>query len=164
MKKSYRLETPYPSLSEKSPNGFYVSLLLNLYASAKSETTAVLQYVYQSHYFNAYSEELSKTLIGIAIAEMHHVDLLQSAIISFGGCPKYISPRGIYYSTRSVDYSTDFAAMLLSDISDEKAAIKAYRDAAELVSDDELKELLLRIMTDEELHHKIFEGILLQTK
>lgn len=164
MKNLYRLETPYPVLSEKSPNRFYVSLLLNLYASSASEMTAVLQYAYQSHYFKTYSEELEKVITGISIVEMQHINLLQNAIMAFGGQPKYISPRGIYYSARSVDYASDFAPMLLSDISSEKAAVKAYKDAAELVSDNELKELLLRIMEDEELHCKILEGILLQTK
>lgn len=162
MEKTFSLNTPYPTLSEKQPNGFYVSLLLSLYSSSASEMTAVLQYGFQSHYFKVYSEELEKTINGIAISEMKHLSLLQGAIIAFGGCPKYVSPRGIYYCARSVEYSTDLPSMLLSDVASEKATVKAYLNAAELVSDDELKSLLLRIKEDEELHIKLLENILLK--
>lgn len=163
MEKLYRLEAPYPEIKDKQPNGFYVSLLLNLYASAQSEMTSVLQYVYQAHYFEEISTEIANDLEQIAVVEMLHIKLLQRAMITFGGTPRYMSSRGIYYSARSVDYSKDFASMLLNDISGENGAIKAYRDAADMVSDEDLKALLLRIKADEELHYKLFESILLRT-
>lgn len=164
MDKIYKLDAPYPEITECENNPFYVSLLLNLYASAQSELTAVLQYVYQVHYFEPINEQTAADVEEIGLVEMSHIELLAEAIIAFGGTPRYISSRGMYYTTKSVDYTKDYVSMLLSDLNGEKAAIKAYGDSASMVKNAQLKDLLLRIQADEELHYKIFEKLLIDAK
>lgn len=164
MEKLYKLEAPYPELTAKKPNKFYVSILTNLYASCQSEMTAVLQYTFQEHYFEKTDQQAADDVIQIAIVEMHHLELLAHAIICYGGKPKYVNSKNMYYSAKAVDYSTDYITMLLSDLTEEKKAIAAYNNAISMISDKDLKALLNRINDDEKLHYKIFEGLLMQAQ
>ncbi len=159
-----KLDSPYLHIEKTEPNKFYVSILQNLYSGGKSELTAVLQYVYQTHFFESVKPNVAKVVLDIAVVEMEHLELLAEAIISYGGDPKYVTNRSMFYTSRVVEYNKDYVSMLLSDLTQEKLAIKAYKDAGSMVKDPKLKEFLYRIQLDEELHYKAFESMLVDAK
>ncbi|MEG1805179.1 MAG: ferritin-like domain-containing protein [Clostridia bacterium] len=156
----FKVNTPYPELKGKENNSFYVSLLKNLYAGKNSELTAILQYIYQAHYFEPINAETADAILKISLVEMEHLELLANAIIFFGGDPKYVSSKDMFFSAKAVDYSKEYTEMLIADMEGEKAAIQAYGDTASIVKNDSLKRLLLRIRYEEELHYAIFERLL----
>ncbi len=155
-----QLDVPYPKIIRSENNPFYVSLLQNLYADNKGELSAILQYTYQTSIFSKSSKEIAKTIMGIAIVEMDHMAELANAIICFGGDPQYRNSKGIFYNTKEICYCNDQTGMLLSDLQNEKYAIKAYGDTASMVPDQTLKALLLHIQAEEEMHQHAIEKLL----
>lgn len=155
-----KLDAPYPELRGKNNNNFYVSLLKNLYAGKNGELTAVLQYTYQTHFFEAVDAETADIILQIAIVEMEHMAQLAKAIIFFGGDPKYVSGKDAYFCTKSIDYVKGYNEMLLSDLEGEKSAIADYANTANSVNNMSLKQLLLRIKFEEEMHYSILAKLL----
>ena len=146
----YAAAGEYPEIENASRCEFTVAILKKLYCSKKSETTAVLQYVYQHLVANKYAKHAAKIFAEIGKVEMKHMDLLGEAMIKFGGDPVFY-----YFDTPLnggwVNYSKNLFQMLMTNINDEKEAARQYRAAAEKVKNESLKLLLLRISEDEQI-------------
>ena len=94
-------DVPYPSLDGIGEDLRTLRIISPAYAGREGELTAVLQYVYQAIYLGATGEEKSaKTLMSIAVAEMHHIELLGTLITKLGAPPVFAScppyPVGFY--------------------------------------------------------------------
>lgn len=148
MDNEFSLLLPYPTVTsahdERDLNRLY-----DLYAGRFSEMTSTCTYVYQ----NIISGEscLARLLGGIAMVEMHHLNLLGNAIFALGGDPVFAG-RYNFFSGRYADYEKDVKVFLQNDIIAEQNAAESYRSAAELSDNPELKDLLIRIAMDEDLH------------
>lgn len=156
-----KVDLPYPSLEGLKEDRRSLRILSPAYAGGKGELTAVLQYVYQSITFEKLGmPERSKTLLGIAVNEMHHLELLGTAIIGLGAppvftaCPPY--PVG-YFSACSVNYSKHPQSMIAVDIAAESEAIADYKRILSRLCDPILTALVERIIADEEYHLSIFK-------
>ena len=156
MPKPIKIDLPYPSLAGIGEDLRTARLLSPAYAGIHSELTAILQYVY--HYFNfikEFDEKTADTLMGIAIAEMEHLEILGNLLVKLGVDPIYthFPPyRTEYYSTRAVSYSKTPVKMLLDDISGEMLAISEYKNFIERSNNERVNEIIARILLDEELH------------
>lgn len=156
----YSVQIEFPEVVVDQPNMYYAALLQNLYASCNSETSAILQYIYQSYLTAQKEPQISKLLEHIAITEMHHHEKLADAIVKLGGVPYYNNSQGVNFNVRCVYDSTNLKQMLLRDIEDEEKAILEYNYAKSKIDNQSIQSLIERIVLDEQLHKKALETVM----
>lgn len=152
------LPDPYPEPRVVRQNHYYAMLLLEDYVGAVSEMSAINQYFYHHITFGSYPD-LARLEECISIIEMHHLALLGDTILLLGVAPQYrtlTNNRTQYWDASYVYYGSNICDRLASDIAAEKAAIQQYRYHQYLIDDPNIKELLERIIKDEEYHLKLF--------
>lgn len=159
----YKSEKEYPSLDGITEDYKTLRVISPAYAGGRGELTAVLQYVYQSILLGRFGkQDMSKTVLGIAINEMHHLELLGTAITMLGAPPAFTAclpyPIG-YYSASNVNYAKSPCEMLEADIVAESNAIADYRKILTCISNKTLIALIERIIEDEELHLAAFKSM-----
>ncbi|MFZ5651131.1 MAG: ferritin-like domain-containing protein [Bacillota bacterium] len=148
----------YPEPRVVRPNRYYAMLLLEDYAGAVSEMTAINQYFYHHLTFEKYPD-LAELEECVSIIEMHHLELLGETILLLGVPPEFrtlTNNRQTYWDASFVYYGSDLCDRLASDIAAEKAAIQNYRIHQYMIEDPYIRELLERIIKDEEHHLKLF--------
>lgn len=134
-----------------------VRILRRLLAGRWGELSAVTTYIFQ-HIISCGDDNLANALRLIALDEMRHMELLGSAIVSFGGIPRF-SSEGSFWSARNTNYQTAPAIFIADNIRAEQRAIRNYEDAIQRVSNPSLRALLGEIVEDERRHIQIFEGL-----
>lgn len=156
MPKPMIVDAPYPELTTLTCDPVSVRILSAAYATSTGELNATLQYVYHAFCFAAEGDkERAQGLKSIAIAEMHHLDLLGEALIRLGAPPVYsCCPPAKYnfYSTKFVAYSRTLRNMIEDDIMGEKYAIYCYERMLPRLKNNTLRTLICRILEDEQLH------------
>lgn len=156
------LPLPYPEVCVNEPNINYARLLSSAYAGDGGELSAVLQYTY-GHLVTEGAEpsQLSAVLACVSITEMRHLEILGELIMKLGGDPKFcdMQRRGCFDAGK-VNYQTSPDRILRAAISGEKAAIAMYRDLIRRIDDGCIREILRRIILDEEHHIKLFSELL----
>lgn len=60
------------------------------------------------------------------------------------------------WNSSTVNYTTDLKDILLIDIDREQSAIKKYREHIRTIEDENIKQILTRIIEDEMVHLDIF--------
>jgi len=137
--------------------------LLNVYAGNISELTATSQYSFQSFYLNEY-KDLSNLIEQIAMVEMYHLKILAKLILLLGLTPYYVTydcrNTPIPWNSDNIDYTVDYRDMLLSNINSEIIAIRDYNKLIKETNDPNIKNILRRIIMDEERHMEIFNELL----
>lgn len=160
-----RLNIPYPKIEISKKDPVFAYKLLHTYAGNVSELTAITQYSFQSFYLNSY-KDLSKILEQISEVEMHHLKILAELILALGLTPYYVTygcgNEPTPWNSDFIDYTTDYRSMLLSNINSEVIAIKDYNMLIDQTNDPNIKDILRRIIMDEERHIEIFSELLRQ--
>lgn len=161
----YAFESKYPEVKVEEENKYYATLLLEDYAGINSELTAITQYVYQD--FDLFKEypEVSEALARIAVIEMRHLELLGKTIKLLGIKPEYkyqsnYPPCIKFWNSSFVNYDTYIIYALNSNIIQEEIAIKNYKYHLNIINDKYVKELIRRIILDEEVHIECFKKLL----
>lgn len=156
----YAVDQPYPSLDGILPNAHDLNLIMGNYSGICSELTAVTQYFYHHLYT---SDDIAKTLMGIAIVEMKHLNIFGEVIKKLGGDPRFLYPtfqnRNYWWCGSIVNYSKQLKPILISDIELERKTILEYQKQAKIVSQQPLKAVLNRIILDEQLHMTLLEQL-----
>ena len=151
-----KVDLPYPNIDDLFPDRRTAYLLSPTYAGNNGELTAILQYAYHENYFEKYGTfEVATTIKEIAICEMFHLKLLAKALINLGAPPVYTTTafnKYAFYTTATVSRTTKPKQMLLDEISGEMQAITAYEEVIQIIDNEPVKELIMRIKLDEELH------------
>lgn len=146
----------YPSLKDLSPDPYAVRVISSAYATGTGELNATLQYIYHSINFLCRADEgRAELLKSIAIAEMIHLDLLGEALTRLGAPSVYsfCPPAQFnFYSTKFVAYSRTLRNMVEDDIMGEKYAIYGYERMLPRLKNGTLRNLICRILRDEQLH------------
>lgn len=158
----YHVDAPYPEIKVKCKNPKYANIILYNYASAVSELSAVTQYIYHHMILEEKYPEASDTIKGIAIVEMHHLNILGNLIIALGKDPKYHylkKHKSINWTSKYVEYSKDPSEAIKDDIASEIDAIRQYKQAIKDIDDPNIVEILSRIILDEEFHIDLFRGL-----
>lgn len=156
---SIRANSIYPEINNANNDPRIVAILKDLLSSRQGELVGVLQYIYQSRISQQIEPDFSAILEEIAIVEMQHVELLMDAIIDFGGLPKYENSRGQSFNTNYINYSSKLKDILDVNIQGEQQAISDYTNAQRMVGNESLKNLLGRIVEDEQLHLNAFKHL-----
>ena len=159
-----RADLPYPEIKEATSDMRTVSILKDLLSNRNGELTAILQYTYQSRLAGQTEKEIAEVLEEISVVEMKHTKLLMNAILSFGGDPRYDNSFGQYFSASYVNYAQKLKDMLQANIRGESKAIEDYSRAIKNMQNQSLKDLLNRIILDEQIHLEIFEKLLSSVK
>lgn len=154
----YASSEPYPSINGIEGTQNDIKLLAKAFASCGSETTAILQYIFQHYTIN--DEDIAGVLLRIAKTEMHHHEILGELIVELKGTPYYTNGFGGDFSTKCVYESTNLRDMLVQDIEDEKSAIAYYEAIKPKLSNNNLREVIDRIVLDEQIHIDTFTKLL----
>lgn len=158
----YIIDAPYPEPKVEGKSIQYANLLLQDYAGAVSEFTAISLYSYQHFVSDDRYKEYAKIIGEISMVEMKHLELLGETIKLLGVKPAYVSsvcPCGQIWTASYVNFTDKIKEMLLEDIKAEQKAIANYKYHLSLISDKYIKKLLERIIPDEQLHLKIFKEL-----
>ena len=159
-----RKNSMYPEIINASDSSKTVAILQDLLSSRQGELAGVMQYFYQAVLANQFEQEIGEILEEISVVEMEHVELLMNAIVAFGGNPKYDNSRGQPFNTSYINYSSKLKDILEANIIGEQIAIREYTNAINLVDNKSLKDLLARIIEDEQLHLNTFKNLKNTTK
>ena len=160
---SVKKDLPYPEPVIPYPNPVEAKKLMNDYGGRDSETTAILQYVYQSYVLSREFPEFSKKLAEIAACEMKHQKILGTAIAAYGSFP-VIGGRTAFWNGSYVNYATDLIKLLEYDIQGELCAIENYKNTILCIQNNTLKATIERIIEDEELHVVVLKAMLATAK
>lgn len=158
---SIKIDKPYPEVEPMyCPRN--ARCIINDYSSSgDSEMSAINTYMYQSFVLADKYPELSKLLVGIALTEMHHLELLAEAIIASGCDPVFSGSNG-YWNAMCVNYCKNPIEIIKFDIMSEKKAIANYKKAMCCVNNESICKLIARIILDEQLHIEELEKALEQ--
>ena len=95
--------------------------------------------------------------MGISLCEMHHFHLLGQTLKKLGAnsiftdFPQCIKPTKFYCSEKDANKS------ILDDIASEMQAIHIYQSMSKNLTNEQVKNIIERIILDEELHIKVLK-------
>lgn len=162
--KPIMVDLPYPETRVREKNTNYANLLSVDYCGAVSEMSAITQYINHENRMSCQNCPLIKTVLGIAMAEMIHLQKLGELIYLLGGkvdfVAKYHDRKPCMWTPEGVNITGDVRQMLLADIEAEKGAVKQYRVHMRMMNDDYVKAVLARIIMDENYHIMLLETLL----
>lgn len=158
------MDLPYPPIQVKERNLAYANLLSIDYCGSVSEMTAIVQYVNNENRIFTESCSAAKTLLGIAMAEMMHLQKLGELIHLLGGNVDFWAKPGNgrprMWTPEYLTLPENIKNMILTDIESEKAAINQYRMHMKMINDTYINAILARIINDEEYHVMILQVLM----
>lgn len=154
---------PYPPCMVEHQNSNYARQIMQAFASDKSETTAVHQYLYQSWILMHTAPDLSDLIQRISKVEMHHMQLLGQLIFLLGGNPRccaFQQNNYIPWNGNMLNYSHSQREILKANIASEEYAHNTYVSLSKQIHDAHIAPLMLRLSLDEKLHVQLFQQCL----
>lgn len=162
--KPIMMDLPYPPLQVREKNQYYANLLSVDYCGAVSEMSAITQYINNENRLASQRCPIAKTLLGIAMAEMIHLQKLGELIVLLGGCIDFTAKqndgRRKMWTPEYLDIPENVNKMILADIEAERGAIKQYKAHINAIKDDCVNAVLARIIKDEEYHIMLLQCLL----
>ena len=162
--KPLMLEAPYPPIQVKEKNPSYANLLSADYCGSVSELTAITQYINNENRISSEKCSLAKTLLGIAMGEMMHLQKLGELIFLLGGKVDYTARMqngcSQMWTPKYLTLPENPRDMLIADIEAEKAAICQYRMHIGIICDSDVNAVLERIIKDEEYHIILLQALM----
>lgn len=158
------IELPYPPIQVKEENQAYADLLSVDYCGAVSELSAITQYINNENRLSGEQCSLAKMILGIAMAEMIHLQKLGELIFLLGGdvdfTAKMQNGRSKMWTPEYLTIPQNPREMLLADIESEKDAIRQYRKHIGSIRDNNVNAVLARIIKDEEYHIIMLQALM----
>ncbi len=158
------VDLPWPDIQVRSQNQIYANLLSADYCGATSEMSAITQYINNENRLSGRNCPLARTILGIAMAEMMHLQKLGELIFLLGGNVDFVArhPNGknVMWTPGYLNIPENRRKMLMADIEAERSAINQYRMHVKVISDDCVNRVLERIIKDEEYHIMILQELL----
>ncbi len=162
--KPIMVDLPYPETRVSAGNQAYANLLSNDYCGSVSEMSAITQYINNENRLFCERCPMARTLLGIAMAEMIHLQKLGELIFLLGGAvdfnAKRQNGRQIMWTPSCLDIPEGAGNMIRADIEAENGAINQYRMHMKMINDDCVNAVLARIIMDEEYHIMILQALL----
>ena len=162
--KPIMLELSYPPIQVREKNRAYANLLSVDYCGSVSELSAITQYINNENRMSGEQCSLAKTILGIAMAEMMHLQKLGELIHLLGGCVDYTAKAqngcSQMWTPQYITIPQNPRDMLAADIQSEKDAIRQYKMHMGMICDDDVNAVLARIIKDEEYHIIVLEALM----
>lgn len=159
---------PYPPIRVQEKNQAYANLLSIDYCGSVSELSAITQYINNENRLSGNDCSMAGTILGIAIAEMMHLQKLGELIILLGGTvyytAKYRNVRPKMWTPEYLTLPENAEKMLAAGIEAEKAAINQYTMHINMIQDSCVNAVLARIIKDEEYHIMLLQAMLKELK
>lgn len=158
------VDLPYPPIQVKEKNQMYANLLSMDYCGSVSEMSAITQYINNENRMSCEKCPLAKTILGIAMAEMIHLQKLGELIHLLGGnidfAARQTNGRQKMWTPAYLTIPENVEKMIWADIESERAAIKQYRMHMKTINDEYVNAVLARIIKDEEYHIMMLQAVL----
>jgi len=155
---------PYPPVQAGEKNQAYAGLLSVDYCGAVSELSAITQYISNENQIAGDNCLMAKTLLGIGMAEMIHLEKLAEMIVLLGGSVDYVARyrdgKQKMWTPAYLKLGKNVREIVLLNIEAERAAIKQYQAHIKMIRDDHINAVLRRIIKDEEYHIMVLQAIL----
>ena len=155
---------PYPSIRVKEQNVNYANLLSIDYCGSVSELSAITQYINNQNRLSFEKCPVAKTILGIAIAEMIHLQKLGQLISLLGGSidftAKYREGGVKMWTPQYLTLAEHAKKMIMVSIESEKSAINQYRMHMNMIKDQYVNAVLARIIQDEEYHIMVLKALI----
>lgn len=162
--KPIMVDLPYPPIQVRERNLNYANLLSNDYCGAVSELSAITQYINNENRLSCVKCSIAKTILGLAMAEMMHLQKLGELIFLLGGnvdfTAKMHNGKQKMWTPEYLTIPENIKKMLIADIEAEKAAINQYQMHIKMIRDDCVNAVLKRIIKDEEYHIMILHTLM----
>lgn len=157
------VNAPYPPIQVRAENREYAQLLSHDYCGNVSELSAITQYINNENRMSCEHCEAAKTILGIAMAEMIHLQKLGQLIFLLGGTIDYCTRsqgEEHLWSPDCLDIPRNIRNMILADIESERGAINQYCMHMRMIKDSYINAVLARIIQDEKYHIEVLQGLL----
>lgn len=154
------LPLPYPPAKVREQNQFYANLLTLDYCGSVSELTATMQYIHGESCLCGHQCTVAKTIVGMAAAEMVHLQKLGEMILLLGGNINFSIKTRTGTQMWTPEYTNlakDKAKILTANLEAERAAIEQYQQHIGMIEDEYVNAVLKRIIQDEEYHIFLLE-------
>ncbi|XCP83532.1 ferritin-like domain-containing protein [Roseburia hominis] len=162
--KPIMMDLPYPPTQVRERNQAYANLLSVDYCGSVSEMTAITQYINNENRLAGEKCQIARILLGIAMAEMMHLQKLGELINLLGGTidftAKYQNGMQKMWTPGYLNIPQQPGKMLFADIEAEKAAISQYRMHMKMINDCDVNAVLARIIKDEEYHIMLLQTLM----
>lgn len=159
------LPFPYPDVKVTEKNLSYAEILKHDFCGMVSELSAITQYIHTEIMLSNRNCPVATVILGIAMAEMIHLQKLGELIELLGGCVDYQTMVQNQRSTVSVSWNAGWlrlqnepGKMLRSGIEAEKAAIAQYKKHMQMIKDPHVCNMIARIIQDEEYHISLLQS------
>ncbi len=156
-------DLPYPPIQVKEKNVSYANLLSVDYCGAVSELSAITQYINNENRISGDNCSLAGTILGIAMAEMMHLQKLGELICLLGGKVDYTARfqngRQKMWTPEYLDIPANIQKMIAADIDAEQGAVSQYKMHIRMINDDDVNAVLARIIKDEEYHIMLLRSL-----
>ena len=150
------MDLPYPPIQVSGKNQAYANLLSVDYCGRVSEMSAITQYINNENRMSGKQCALAKTILGIAMAEMIHLQKLGELIFLLGGKVDFVARqrdgRQRMWTPEYLTLPEEIEKMLSADIEAERNAIDQYAMHIKKIEDNQICAILERIIKDEEYH------------
>lgn len=157
-------DLPYPPIRVRGKNKRYADLLGIDYCGGVSELSAIAQYINNENRLSCENCSMARTLLGIAMAEMMHLQKLGELIVLLGGNIDFTAQtrngRVKMWTPAYLMIPEQASKMLMADVDAEKAAIEQYKSHIRFIGDDCVNAVLERIILDEEYHIMLLEALM----
>ncbi len=158
------MDLPYPPIQIKGKNQKYANLLSMDYCGSVSEMSAITQYINNENKMSCEKCPLAKTILGIAMAEMIHLQKLGELIHLLGGNIDFVarqsSGRQRMWTPSYLTIPDNIEKMIWADIESERAAISQYQNHIRSIDDEYVNAVLIRIIKDEEYHIMMLQAVM----
>ena len=162
--KPIMIDLPYPPVQVKEKNRAYADLLSIDYCGSVSELSAITQYINNENRLSCDMCDMAKIFLGIAVAEMLHLQKLGELIVLLGGkvdfTAKIRGGRQRMWTPEYLNIPENSRKMLQADIEAEKSAISQYKAHIGMIKDRYVNAVLERIIKDEEDHIMLLKTLL----
>ncbi len=158
------MDLPWPAIQVQAKNQVYVNLLSVDYCGAISEMSAITQYINNENRLSCKNCPLARTILGIAMAEMMHLQKLGELIFLLGGNVDFIARqpngRNAMWTPGYLNIPENGQKMIMADIEAERSAINQYRMHQKMINDKCVNRVLERIIKDEEYHIMLLQTLM----
>ena len=157
---------PYPPIQVMEKNLNYANLLSIDYCGAVSELSSITQYINNENRLSCQHCPTAKVILGIAMAEMMHLQMLGELICLLGGKIDFMSAqqngKQKLWTPAYLNLPEQERKMILVNIQGEKEAIHQYKMHINSIKDIYVNAVLMRIIKDEEYHIMMLQALLEQ--
>ena len=157
----------YPEINKDiSVEKNVIPMIIDAYSGNRGELTATCQYSYQSFLLKPTKELYHKAIEEVSVNEMRHLEILSQILLYSNIDPKfcrYIDNNAnlpVCWSGSNLNYEKDIKSFLQNNIRAEERAIEHYKMIIAKTSSENLKNIIERIIKDEQSHIKIFKTLI----